>query len=67
MRLVPGEIAEILVDQTRSEASGVQQKQIQRIRQALGLNEPVVVQYLSWIDGAGRGDAAPVAAAQVDG
>ena len=67
MRLVPGEIAEILVDQTRSEASGVQQKQIQQTRQALGLNQPVVVQHLSWMGGAVRGDTAPVAAAQVEG
>jgi peptide/nickel transport system permease protein len=56
MRLVPGDIAEILVYQTGSETSGVQQKQIQQIRQELGLNEPVVVQYLSWIGGAVRGD-----------
>ena len=56
MRLVPGDIAEILVYQTGSETSGVQQKQIQRIRQELGLTEPVMVQYLSWMGGAVRGD-----------
>ena len=56
MRLVPGDIAEILVYQTGSETSGVQQKQIQQIRQELGLNQPVVIQYLSWIGGAVRGD-----------
>jgi len=56
MRLVPGDIAEILVYQTGSETSGVQQKQIQQIRQELGLNQPVVIQYLSWIGGALRGD-----------
>jgi peptide/nickel transport system permease protein len=56
MRLVPGDIAEILVYQTGSETSGVQQKQIQRIRQELGLTEPVIVQYLSWMGGALRGD-----------
>jgi peptide/nickel transport system permease protein len=56
MRLVPGDIAEILVYQTGSETSGVQQKQIQRIRQELGLTEPVIVQYLSWMGGAVRGD-----------
>jgi peptide/nickel transport system permease protein len=53
---VPGDIAEILVYQTGSETSGVQQKQIQQIRQELGLNQPVAVQYLSWIAGALRGD-----------
>jgi peptide/nickel transport system permease protein len=56
MRLVPGDIAEILVYQTGSETSGVQQKQIQQIRQELGLNQPVAMQYLSWIGGAVRGD-----------
>ncbi len=56
MRLVPGDIAEILVYQTGSETSGVQQKQIQRIRQELGLTEPVMVQYLSWMRAAVRGD-----------
>jgi peptide/nickel transport system permease protein len=56
MRLVPGDIAEILVYQTGSETSGVQQEQIQRIRQELGLTEPVMVQYLSWMGGAVRGD-----------
>ena len=56
LRLVPGDIAEILVYQTGSETSGVQQKQIQQIRQELGLNQPVAVQYLSWIGGALRGD-----------
>jgi len=56
MRLVPGDIAEILVYQTGSETSGVQQKQIQQIRQELGLNQPVAIQYLSWIGGAVRGD-----------
>ncbi len=56
MRLVPGDIAEILVYQTGSETSGVQQRQIQQIRQELGLNQPVALQYLSWIGGAVRGD-----------
>ncbi len=56
MRLVPGDIAEILVYQTGSETSGVQQKQIQQIRQELGLNRPVMIQYLSWIGGAVQGD-----------
>ena len=56
MRIVPGDIAEILVYQTGSETSGVQQKQIQRIRQELGLDQPVMIQYLSWMGGAVRGD-----------
>jgi len=43
MRLVPGDIAEILVYQTGSEASAVQQKQIAQIRRELGLDRPVAV------------------------
>src|SRR3972149_5624550 len=56
MRLVPGDIAEILVYQAGSETSGIQQKQIQQIRQELGLDRPGVIQYLSWIGGGGRRD-----------
>jgi peptide/nickel transport system permease protein len=56
MRLVPGDIAEILVYQAGSETSGVQQKQIQQIRSELGLERPLLIQYLSWLGGAVRGD-----------
>ena len=56
MRLVPGDIAEILVYQTGSESSAVQTKQIQQIRRELGLERPIVTQYLDWIAGAARGD-----------
>jgi peptide/nickel transport system permease protein len=56
MRLVPGDIAEILVYQTGSESSAIQQKQIGQIRRELGLDQPVVVQYLDWLANAARGD-----------
>ncbi len=56
MRLVPGDIAEILVYQTGSESSAIQQKQIQKIRQELGLDQPVAVQYLAWVGAAAHGD-----------
>jgi peptide/nickel transport system permease protein len=56
LRLVPGDIAEILVYQTGSESSAVQQRQIQQIRRELGLDRPVVGQYLAWAAGALRGD-----------
>jgi peptide/nickel transport system permease protein len=56
MRLVPGDIAEILVYQAGTESSAVQQKHIQQIRQELGLDRPVIVQYLTWAAGAVRGD-----------
>ncbi len=56
MRLVPGDIAEILVYQTGSESSVIQKKQIQQIRAELGLDRPVAVQYLAWMAAAARGD-----------
>ncbi|HET8576930.1 MAG TPA: ABC transporter permease, partial [Methylomirabilota bacterium] len=56
MRLVPGDIAEILVYQTGSESSAIQKRQIQTIRHELGLDKPVLVQYLDWVAGAVRGD-----------
>jgi peptide/nickel transport system permease protein len=56
MRMVPGDIAEILVYQTGSESSAVQKRQIEEIRHELGLDRPVVTQYLSWLGGAVRGD-----------
>jgi peptide/nickel transport system permease protein len=56
MRLVPGDIAEILVYQTGSESSAVQKKQIQQIRRELGLDRPIVAQYVDWVAGAVRGD-----------
>ena len=56
LRLVPGDIAEILVYQTGSESSAVQQKQIQQIRAELGLDRPVLVQYGHWMWNALRGD-----------
>jgi peptide/nickel transport system permease protein len=56
MRMVPGDIAEILVYQTGTESSAVQQKQIQQIREELGLHRPVIIQYLVWLGDAARGD-----------
>ncbi len=56
MRMVPGDIAEILVYQTGSEVSAVQQKQIAQIRNDLGLDRPLAVQYGRWVRDALRGD-----------
>ncbi len=56
MRLVPGDIAEILVYQTGAESSAIQQKQIRQIREELGLDQPVIIQYVSWVGNAIRGD-----------
>ena len=56
MRLVPGDIAQILVYQTGSEQSSVQEKQIKQIRTELGLDKPVLVQYVTWLGSAVRLD-----------
>jgi peptide/nickel transport system permease protein len=56
LRLVPGDIAEILVYQTGSESSAIQQAQVRRLRAELGLDRPIAVQYLDWLGNALRGD-----------
>ena len=56
MRLVPGDIAQILVYQTGSEQSSIQEKQIAKIRTELGLDRPVLVQFLVWLRDAARLD-----------
>ncbi len=56
MRLVPGDIAEILVYEAGTEFSGIQEKQIEQIREKLGLNQPVLVQYFAWLRGAIQGN-----------
>jgi peptide/nickel transport system permease protein len=56
MRLVPGDIAQILVYQTGSESSAIQERQIQQIRAELGLDRPLPVQYVAWLGDLLRGD-----------
>lgn len=52
MRLVPGNIADILVDS----AGIVDPKQKLKIEQELGLDQPLIIQYWQWISGLLRGD-----------
>jgi peptide/nickel transport system permease protein len=52
MRLVPGNIADILVDS----AGIVDPKQKLKIEQELGLDQPLVMQYWQWISGLMHGD-----------
>jgi peptide/nickel transport system permease protein len=56
LRLVPGDIAQILVYQTGSESSTVQAQQVQRLRHDLGLDRPLPVQYVAWLGDLVRGD-----------
>jgi len=52
LRLVPGNIADILVD-----AAGiVDPAQKKKIEIELGLDQPIVVQYWKWVSGLARGD-----------
>lgn len=51
LRLVPGNIADILVD-----ASGADEKEKARITHDLGLDKPLVEQYWGWIDGLAHAD-----------
>ncbi|ETR76113.1 peptide ABC transporter permease [Afipia sp. P52-10] len=52
MRLVPGNIADILVDS----AGIVDPKQKLKIEQELGLDQPLMMQYWQWISGLMHGD-----------
>ncbi len=56
MRLVPGDVAHILVYESGTEYSQAAEKQVQKIREELGLNRPLIVQYVSWIAGLARID-----------
>jgi peptide/nickel transport system permease protein len=56
LRLVPGDIAEIIVYQAGSESSAIQHRQVQQIRTELGLDRPVAEQYLRWLGHAALGD-----------
>ncbi len=50
LRVLPGDVAQIVAGTQSTPA------QVEQLRQQLGLDRPVVVQYLDWIGGALRGD-----------
>jgi peptide/nickel transport system permease protein len=56
MRLVPGDIATILVYEAGTEGGGVARQAVDKIRRELGLHRPVLVQYLDWLSGIVHGD-----------
>jgi ABC-type dipeptide/oligopeptide/nickel transport system permease component len=56
MRLVPGDIATILVYEVGTERAGAAQQSVQKIRHELGLDRPLLLQYIDWLLGAVRGD-----------
>ncbi len=53
MRLIPGDPALLLVGVDASA------EDIEQVRERLGLNEPLVEQYVNWLTGAVRGDFGP--------
>jgi peptide/nickel transport system permease protein len=56
VRLVPGDIAEILVLESGTEFRDAQEARIERIRQELGLDRPMPVQFVDWLARAVGGD-----------
>jgi len=56
MRLVPGDIATILVYEAGTERTGAAQQAVEKMRQELGLDRPILVQHIDWLVGAMRGD-----------
>ena len=51
MRVLPGDPAQLMLSSTGGSA-----EQIAQLRESLGLNDPLIVQYGSFISGAARGD-----------
>jgi peptide/nickel transport system permease protein len=56
MRLVPGDIATILVYEAGTERAGAAEQAVQKMRRELGLERPIPVQYADWLLAAVRGD-----------
>ncbi len=57
MRIAPGDVAQsVAAQQAGGEEGTVSEEDLERIREALGLNEPLHIQYLSWMGGFISGD-----------
>ncbi len=52
LRLVPGNVTDIIFDS----AGFVNEKQKKNIERELGLDKPIVIQYVNWIGGLAKGD-----------
>jgi len=50
MRVIPGDVAALMLGENATP------QDIQKLREALGLNEPIHIQYLQWLGDAIRGD-----------
>lgn len=51
MRLLPGDVAAMILSGGDDRSSGVDPESIAKIREQLGLNQPLVIQYWNWITG----------------
>ena len=57
MRIAPGDVAQsVAAQQAGGEEGTVSEEDLERIRETLGLNEPLHIQYLSWMGGFIMGD-----------
>jgi peptide/nickel transport system permease protein len=56
MRLVPGDMAEILVGDAASLPAVEVERQIREVRQELGLDKPITTQYLIWVTALAKGN-----------
>ncbi len=57
MRIAPGDVAQsIAAEQAGGEEGTVSEEQLEQIREALGLNRPLYIQYLDWMGGFIIGD-----------
>ncbi|MCW5852431.1 MAG: ABC transporter permease [Anaerolineae bacterium] len=56
MRLLPGDVASMILMGSEGQGSASQEA-VTALRQKLGLDEPLPVQYVTWIGGLVRGDA----------
>ncbi len=56
LRLVPGDVAELVVIEAGATSVAARDAQIARIRRELALDQPVGVQFTRWLGNAARGD-----------
>src|SRR4030042_131019 len=56
IRLMPGNVIELMVLQHSHEQAGQQQIDVEALRHMIGLDKPVYEQYWNWLSGLLRGD-----------
>lgn len=57
MRIAPGDVAQMIaIEQSGGEASQITEEDLQKIRESLGLNAPLHMQYLTWMGDFATGD-----------